>query len=176
MRTRLASLFHRTVVAGGFSLVIPFSGMAADNAPPEALNVKVFPDRYVAAGKSFADLAGLEAWAKPILLRALWLDNCSPASTKQLLAASSGFIRRFRTGSRSARFAQEKQNARLRRETSATSWPRCDPCEPTLITSPSMNSDGASCPRQTLPSRSRGEIFDLIATADAADRDVWRLH
>ena len=95
MRTRLASLFHRTVVAGGFSLVIPFSGMAADNAPPEALNVKVFPDRYVAAGKSFADLAGLEAWAKPILLRALWLDNCSPASTKQLLAAVERFIRRF---------------------------------------------------------------------------------
>ena len=59
--------------------------------PPEALNVKVFPDRYVAAGKPFADLAALEAWAKPIRIRTLWLDSCGAASTKQLVAAVERF-------------------------------------------------------------------------------------
>lgn len=94
MHTRpFVSLCRRTILTGGFALIIPLSGITADNAPPEALNVKVFPDRYVAAGKSFADLSTLEAWAKPILIRALWLDNCSPASTTQLLAA----VERFHT-------------------------------------------------------------------------------
>jgi hypothetical protein len=42
---------------------------------------------HVAAGKQFTDLAALEAWAKPIPIRTLWLDSCGNTSTRQLLAA-----------------------------------------------------------------------------------------
>jgi len=87
----LVSLYSRTVIAGAFAFAIPLAGIAADNAPPEALNVKIFPDRYVAAGKPFADVAALAAWAKPIVIRTLWLDTCGSASTKQLLAAVERF-------------------------------------------------------------------------------------
>ena len=82
---------RRIVVAGGVALVLPLSGLAVDNAPPEALNVKVFPDRYIAAGKSFSDLAALETWAKPIRIRVLWLDSCDPASARSLVAAVERF-------------------------------------------------------------------------------------
>src|SRR5262249_45040531 len=87
----IVSLYSRTFIALGLALLMPRSVMAADNVPPEALNVKVFPDRYVAAGRPFADVAALAAWAKPILIRTLWLDTCGPASTKQLLAAVERF-------------------------------------------------------------------------------------
>ena len=87
----LVSLYSKTVIAGGFAVIIPLSTMAADNLPPETLNVKVFPDRYVAAGRPFADVAALAAWAKPIVIRTLWLDTCGPGSTKQLLAAVERF-------------------------------------------------------------------------------------
>src|SRR5215470_4648902 len=87
----LVSLYSRTLIAVGLAILISQSPMAADNVPPEALSVKVFPDRYVAAGRSFADVAALAAWAKPILIRTLWLDTCGPASTKQLLAAVERF-------------------------------------------------------------------------------------
>ena len=87
----LISLYSKTIIAGGFAVVIPLSAMAAENLPPETLNVKVFPDRYVAAGRPFADVAALAAWAKPIVIRTLWLDTCGPASTKQLLAAVERF-------------------------------------------------------------------------------------
>jgi hypothetical protein len=80
-----------SVAAMGLALILPLSGLAADSVPPEALHVKVFPDRYVAAGKPFSDLAGLEAWAKPIRIRTLWLDSCGAASTKRLLAAVERF-------------------------------------------------------------------------------------
>ena len=89
----VVSRYCTTLVAGGFALILPLSGLAIDNVPPEALSVKVFPDRYVAAGKPFADLAELEAWAKPIRIRVLWLDSCGPASTSRLLAA----VERFHT-------------------------------------------------------------------------------
>jgi hypothetical protein len=79
------------LVAGGLALILPLSGTAVDSVPPEALNVKVFPDRYVIAGRPFPDLAALEAWAKPILIRTLWLDSCGAASTRQLLAAVERF-------------------------------------------------------------------------------------
>jgi hypothetical protein len=79
--------------------------LALDNAPPEALSVKVFPDRYIAAGKPFSDLAALEAWAKPILVRVLWLDSCGPASTKQLLAAVERFHRVYVEGVQIRTFA-----------------------------------------------------------------------
>ena len=82
---------RRSVVATAVTLVFPLAGLAADNVPPEALNVKVLPDRYVAAGKQFADLAALEAWAKPIQIRTLWLDSCGNTSTKRLLAAVERF-------------------------------------------------------------------------------------
>jgi hypothetical protein len=82
---------RRTVVAGALFLLCPLSGLAADNAPPETLNVKVYPDHYVAAGKPFADLASLEAWAKPILIRTVWLDFCGAVSTAQLLDAIARF-------------------------------------------------------------------------------------
>ncbi len=74
-------------------VVLPLAAFAADNLPPDALGVKVFPDRYVVAGKQFADLASLEAWAKPIMVKTVWIDSCSPASGKQVLAA----VERFQT-------------------------------------------------------------------------------
>lgn len=84
----LISACCRTVIAGGFALaLLPLPGAAADNAPPETLYVKVFPDHYVAAGKPFADLAALEAWARPILIRSVWLDFCYPASAKEIVSA-----------------------------------------------------------------------------------------
>lgn len=82
---------RRILVAGSFALFVPVPGAAVENTPPEALNVKVFPDRYVAAGNLFSDLAALEAWAKPISIRVLWLDSCGPASAKPLLAAVERF-------------------------------------------------------------------------------------
>jgi hypothetical protein len=92
MNTRsLISLCRRTVIAGGLFLLFPLSGLAVDNTPPETLNVKVYPDHYVAAGKPFADLASLEAWAKPILIHTVWLDFCGPVSTTQLLDAVARF-------------------------------------------------------------------------------------
>jgi len=71
----VVSRYRTTLVAGGFALILPLSALAIDNVPPEALSVKVLPDRYAAAGRSFADLAELEAWAKPIRIRVLWLDR-----------------------------------------------------------------------------------------------------
>ncbi len=41
---------------------------------------------YVAAGKPFADLAALEAWARPIVIRSVWLDFCYPATTRELVS------------------------------------------------------------------------------------------
>lgn len=75
------------IAAGSLMLILSVTGLGLDSVPPEALNVKVFPDRFVAAGKPFSDIAALEAWAKPIRIRTLWLDSCGNGSTKQLLAA-----------------------------------------------------------------------------------------
>lgn len=83
----LVSRRLRTLVAGGLVLVLPLPALAVDTVPPETLDVKVFPDRYVAAGKPFTSLAALETWAKPILLREIWVDSCGPASARQALAA-----------------------------------------------------------------------------------------
>ena len=79
------------LIAGGLAIAFPLSSLGLDSVPPEALNVKVFPDRYVAAGKPFSDLAALEAWVKPIQIRTLWLDSCGNASTKQVVAAVERF-------------------------------------------------------------------------------------
>lgn len=94
------SRFHArlTLATAAAALLVPIATLAADNAPPEALNVKVFPDRYVVASTSFADLASLEAFAKPIMVRSLWLDSCSPASTKQIVAAVERFETRYEDG------------------------------------------------------------------------------
>jgi hypothetical protein len=78
-------------LAGSLALAFPLAAAAADNLPPETLAVKVFPDRYVAVGKQFADLAALEAWAKPIVLQELRLETCSSGAGKQLLAAAARF-------------------------------------------------------------------------------------
>jgi hypothetical protein len=86
-----ASLCRRTFVAASFALALPLSALAVDNAPPEALYVKVYPDHYVAAGKPFANLAALEAWASTIVIRTVWLDFCGPVSTKQLLTTVERF-------------------------------------------------------------------------------------
>jgi hypothetical protein len=75
-----------TVIAAGFALAFPLSGAAADNVPPETLNVRAFSDHYVAAGKPFADLAALEAWARPIVIRSVWLDFCYPPTTRELVS------------------------------------------------------------------------------------------
>jgi hypothetical protein len=90
--------YHWNIAAMGLALILPLSGLAQETVPPEALNVKVFPDRYVAAGKPFSDLGALEAWAKPIRIRILWLDSCGPASTGQLLAAVERFHRVYVEG------------------------------------------------------------------------------
>jgi hypothetical protein len=101
----IVSRCRSTLVAGGLALIVPLSGFAMDNVPPETLSVKVFPDRYVAAGKPFTDLAALEAWAKPILIRELRLDSCGPASTRQLLAAVERFHRVYVEGVQIRTFA-----------------------------------------------------------------------
>jgi hypothetical protein len=103
--TFVVSRLCRSIVAGALALAFSLPALALDNAPPEALSVKVFPDRYVAAGKPFSDLAALEAWAKPILVRVLWLDSCGPASTKQLLAAVERFHRVYAEGVQIRTFA-----------------------------------------------------------------------
>ena len=76
-----------TVIAGGFAFALPLTGIAADNAPPETLYIKAFPDHYVAAGKPFTDFAAVKAWARPILIRSVWLDFCYPASTREIVSA-----------------------------------------------------------------------------------------
>ena len=73
-------------VVGGLVFAFPLSGAAADNVPPETLSIKAFPDHYVASGKPFADLAALEAWARPIVIRSVWLDFCYPATTGELVS------------------------------------------------------------------------------------------
>lgn len=108
MSTFVVSRCRRTIIAGGLALSLPLPALALDNAPPEAMSVKVFPDRYVAAGKPFSDLAALEAWAKPILVRVLWLDSCGPASTKQLLAAVERFHRVYVEGVQIRTFAMDE--------------------------------------------------------------------
>ena len=75
----------------GLALALPLSALAADNVPPETLDVKVYPDRYIAAGKPFATLPALEAWAKPIVLQEIWVDSCGPASARQALVAAERF-------------------------------------------------------------------------------------
>lgn len=94
-----------SIAAAALALSFSVAGLAADNVPPEALNVKVFPDRYVAAGKQFTDLAALEAWAKPIPLRTLWLDSCGNTSTRQLLAAVERFYAVYAEGVQIRTFA-----------------------------------------------------------------------
>ena len=95
---------RRIIAATGVAAALPLAAVASD-VPPEALNVKVFPDRYVAAGKQFTDLAALEAWAKPIPLRTLWLDSCGNAATKQLLAAVERFYAVYAEGVQIRTFA-----------------------------------------------------------------------
>jgi hypothetical protein len=95
-RTRKEKTMSNRALA--LALAVPLSALAADNAPPEALHVKVYADRYVAAGKAFADVAALESWAKPILIRSVWLDICGPSSTPQLLAAVERFHAAYSDG------------------------------------------------------------------------------
>ena len=64
----VVSRCRSALVAGGFALIFPLSGLALDNVPPEALSVKVFSDRYVAAGKPFSDLAALEAELSRVII------------------------------------------------------------------------------------------------------------
>jgi hypothetical protein len=90
--------FRRRIATAVLALGVPFCGVAADGVPPEALNVKVFPDRYVAAGRPFADLASLDAWAKTIRIRTVWLDGCGNASARQLIAAVERFYPLYTEG------------------------------------------------------------------------------
>ena len=80
---------RRSIAAA--ALALPLATAATDNIPPEALSVKVHPDRYVAAGKLFADLAALDAWARTIHIRTVWLDACGNASARRTLAAAERF-------------------------------------------------------------------------------------
>jgi hypothetical protein len=73
--------------AAALALAIPLSATAGG----DMLKVKVFPDRYVAAGFSFSDVAALEAWSRPIPSRSVSFETCGSASTRQLLAAVERF-------------------------------------------------------------------------------------
>jgi hypothetical protein len=90
----------RNITAAVLTLVLPLCGIAAEGAPPDVLTVKVYPDRYVAAGQSFSDLVALENWSKPARMRVLWLDSCGPESSAQLLAAVERFHRLYVDGVR----------------------------------------------------------------------------
>jgi hypothetical protein len=79
-----AALLCRSIA---LALAVPLSASAAG----DTLDVKVLPDRYLVAGRSFADVAALEAWARPARIRTLQLETCGPASTRQLLAAVERF-------------------------------------------------------------------------------------
>jgi len=79
------------ILAAALVVASPAAGLAASNVPPETLDVKVFADRYVTAGRQFVDLKALHEWARPILIREVWLDGCGPASAKSLQAASLAF-------------------------------------------------------------------------------------
>jgi hypothetical protein len=82
----------------GLALALPLSAHALDAAHQGTLSVKVFPDRYVAAGKSFADPEALAAWAQPSRGRVLLLDTCGVASIGQLLAAVQRFHSEYTEG------------------------------------------------------------------------------
>ena len=86
MRTR-----HLRILAAALAFASPAVSLAASNVPPETLDVKVFADRYVAAGRQFADLKSLHEWARPIVIREVWLDGCGSTSAKSLQAASLAF-------------------------------------------------------------------------------------
>jgi len=86
MRTR-----RLRILAAALAFASPAVSLAASNVPPETLDVKVFADRYVAAGRHFADLKTLHEWARPIVIREVWLDGCGPAAAQSLQAASLAF-------------------------------------------------------------------------------------
>ena len=100
---------QRRFAAVAFALVLPLSGLAMESVPPDALSVKVYPDRYVAAGKSFPNLAALEAWSKPTQLRVLWLESCGSASTAHLLAAVERLHRVYVGGVQIRTFAESER-------------------------------------------------------------------
>lgn len=88
------SIGRRCIAAAGVALALPLSALATESVPYGALSVKVFPDVYVAGGRSFttvaaleAWVAGLEAWSIPSEVRSLQLDGCGPGSTGQLITA-----------------------------------------------------------------------------------------
>ena len=81
----------RSLVEGILMLGVPLSAPAYHNVPPETLDVKAYPELYIAAGKPFTTLAALEAWAKSILIREVWVDSCGPSSAPRALAAAERF-------------------------------------------------------------------------------------
>jgi hypothetical protein len=119
---RVVSRCCRTVVAGSLGLILPLSALAVDNVPPEALSVKVFPDRYVAAGRAFTDLGTLESWARPIRIRVLWLDNCNPASVQPVLAAVERFHLAYSEGIQIRTFGPGEPGCVLGNE--RATWPQ----------------------------------------------------
>jgi hypothetical protein len=83
----VTSMCLSTASAAALAFAIPLSLAAGE----DALEVKVLPDRYVAAGHTFANVAALAAWSAPIPIRALSLETCGPSSTRHLLAAVERF-------------------------------------------------------------------------------------
>jgi hypothetical protein len=95
MPTRsLTSMYRSTATAAALALAIPLSLAAGE----DALRVKVLPDRYVAAGHTFANVAALAAWSAPIPIKALSLETCGTSSTRQLLAAVERFQSAYADG------------------------------------------------------------------------------
>lgn len=98
LRAPSAKRHCRTLAVAAAVLTLSDLVHAVDSVPPEVLNVKVFADRYVVAKRSFASAAELHAWAVPIRLRALWLDDCTTGATRLLLAAVEQFHRSYTDG------------------------------------------------------------------------------
>ena len=97
MRTLFGLSIHRYIpVVIALTLSVSHWAAAAD----DALLVKVLPDRYVSAGNSFNDVATLAAWSGHSRSRALSLESCGAASTRQLLAAVERFQATYPDGIR----------------------------------------------------------------------------
>jgi hypothetical protein len=96
---------RRIIGAASIALLLPLPALALDSTPSDTLSVRVYADRYVAAGTQFSDVESLAAWAGPARTRVLALDSCGPAATAPLLAAVERFHRVYVDGVRIRTFA-----------------------------------------------------------------------
>jgi hypothetical protein len=81
---------RRTILAAGGSLLwlLPIGGAGAQTP---AVSVGVFPDHYVAAGRSFDDLNALEDAIAPMRPERVQLTACGDGTARALRAAAHRF-------------------------------------------------------------------------------------